>query len=106
MIIIKFIIGGTIIVLLDFISKSSKYYYLSGLLPLFPTFALIAHFLVYKYNGSEALKETALFGLFSLVPYSGYLISVYFLSKINFLFNILISLSIWFIISCIIIYFK
>jgi membrane protein GlpM len=108
MIILKFIIGGVIVILLDFISKSSKYYYISGLIPLFPTFALIAHFLVYKYNGFEALKETALFGLFSLLPYGGYLLSVYLLSgKINFILTIFISLIIWFILAYLVyIYFK
>ena len=100
MIIIKFILGGLIIVLIDYISKSSKFYYISGLIPLFPTFALIAHFLVYKYNGFEGLKDTALFGIYSLIPYGGYLLSVYFLSgRIPFLLNIFISLIIWLILA-------
>ena len=100
MLVIKFIIGGLIVVLLDLVSKSSKFYYISGLIPLFPTFALIAHILVYTHFGSEELKQTALFGMFSLIPYLGYLLSVYFLStRVSFIVNIAISLIIWFILA-------
>jgi len=106
MIFIKFILGGLIVILIDYVSKSSKYY-ISGLIPLFPTFALIAHFLVYKYKGVEALKETALFGLFSLLPYAGYLLSVYLLSeRLPFLLNIFFSIIFWFVLAYLIyIYF-
>ncbi len=106
MLILKFIIGGFIVILIDLISKSSKYYFISGLVPLFPTFALIAHFFVYKYNGIEALKKTALFGLFSLLPYGCYLLSVFLLSKrVGFILTIIISLIIWFILAYIIYYY-
>lgn len=50
------------------------------LVPLFPTFSLIAHFIVGTERGVEALRATALFGLYSLIPYAGYLLAVYLFS--------------------------
>ena len=49
-------------------------------MPLFPTFALIAHVIVTQQRGAEALKQTALFGLWSLIPYFIYLLMVYVLA--------------------------
>ena len=50
------------------------------MVPLFPTFALIAHFIVGTERSVEDLRTTALFGLWSLVPYAVYLLAVYWLS--------------------------
>ena len=52
---------------------SSRNYVVAGLVPLFPTFALIAHGLVGREQGAAALRETAVFGLWSLLPYAVYL---------------------------------
>ncbi|HBN54371.1 MAG TPA: hypothetical protein DD456_10240 [Stenotrophomonas sp.] len=48
------------------------------LVPLFPTFALIAHYIVGTERSGADLQKTALFGLWSLFPYAGYLVAVYF----------------------------
>jgi membrane protein GlpM len=48
--------------------------------PLFPTFALIAHYIVGSERSTADLRTTALFGLWSLIPYAIYLLAVYWLS--------------------------
>jgi membrane protein GlpM len=46
----------------------------------FPTFALIAHYIVGSERSAADLRTTALFGLWSLIPYAVYLLAVYWLS--------------------------
>ena len=47
---------------------------------LFPTFTLIAHYIVGTERTAGDLRATALFGLWSLLPYAVYLMLVYWLS--------------------------
>ena len=76
---LKCILGAGVVLLIALLSKS-KVFYIAGLIPLFPTFALIAHVIVSQQQGAEALKQTALFGLWSLIPYFLYLLMVYLLA--------------------------
>lgn len=75
---LKCSIGAAVVLLISILSKS-KTFYIAGLVPLFPTFALIAHVIVAQEKGAEALKQTALFGIWSLVPYFIYLLVIYLL---------------------------
>ncbi|MFT4464333.1 MAG: GlpM family protein [Sodalis sp. (in: enterobacteria)] len=68
----KALLGALVVVLIVLLSKTRNYY-IAGLLPLFPTFALLAHYIV----GSEALRMTILFGIWAVIPYLVYLISLY-----------------------------
>ncbi|EJB8467239.1 GlpM family protein [Acinetobacter baumannii] len=76
---LKCMLGAGVVLIISILSKS-KAFYIAGLVPLFPTFALIAHVIVYQQKGAEALQKTALFGLWSLVPYAIYLVAVYVLA--------------------------
>lgn len=76
---LKCMLGAGVVLIISILSKS-KAFYIAGLVPLFPTFALIAHVIVYQQKGAEALQKTALFGLWSLIPYAIYLIAVYLLA--------------------------
>jgi membrane protein GlpM len=76
---LKCMLGAGVVLIISVLSKS-KAFYIAGLVPLFPTFALIAHVIVYQQKGAEALQKTALFGLWSLIPYAIYLIAVYVLA--------------------------
>lgn len=76
---LKCMLGAAVVLIISILSKS-KAFYIAGLVPLFPTFALIAHVIVYQQKGAEALQKTALFGLWSLIPYAIYLIAVYVLA--------------------------
>lgn len=77
--ILKCLLGAVAVLLIALLSKS-KSFFVAGLVPLFPTFALIAHFIVGTERPVEDLRTTALFGLWSLVPYAVYLLAVYWLS--------------------------
>ena len=76
---LKCILGAAVVLLISILSKS-KAFYIAGLVPLFPTFALIAHVIVSQQQGAAALQKTALFGLWSLIPYFIYLLMVYVLA--------------------------
>jgi membrane protein GlpM len=77
--ILKCLLGAVAVLLIALLSKS-KSFFVAGLVPLFPTFALIAHFIVGTERSVQDLRTTALFGLWSLVPYAIYLLAVYWLS--------------------------
>lgn len=76
---LKCMLGAGVVLIISILSKS-KAFYIAGLVPLFPTFALIAHVIVFQQKGAEALQKTALFGLWSLIPYAIYLVAVYILA--------------------------
>ena len=76
---LKCMLGAGVVLIISILSKSNAFY-IAGLVPLFPTFALIAHVIVFQQKGAEALQKTALFGLWSLIPYAIYLIAVYVLA--------------------------
>lgn len=71
---------GAVAVLLIALAAQSRYFVLAGLVPLFPTFALISHVMVGSQRPAAELQRTALFGLWSLAPYAAYLVAVYWLS--------------------------
>lgn len=74
------LLGAVAVVLIALLSRSRNYY-IAGLVPLFPTFALVAHYIVGEEQGPAALRTTALFGLWSLIPYAVYLLMVYLLAE-------------------------
>lgn len=76
---IKCMFGALAVLLIALLSRT-KVYFIAGLVPLFPTFALIAHYIVATERGMPNLRATALFGLWSLIPYAAYLVAVYVLS--------------------------
>ena len=73
---INALIGAFVVVLIAVLSKS-RHYYIAGLVPLFPTFALIAHYIVGSERSIEALRTTIIFSLWAVIPYLVYLISLY-----------------------------
>lgn len=75
--VIKALIGALVVILIGILSKTRNYY-IAGLVPLFPTFALIAHYIVGTERNIEALRTTIIFGLWAVIPYMVYLISLYF----------------------------
>lgn len=96
---------GAVAVLIIALFSRSKVYYIAGLVPLFPTFALIAHVIVVQEQGSEALRKTALFGLWSLIPYAMYLLTVYiFATKMTAWGSLSLATIIWIITAAILVY--
>ncbi len=76
---IKAVLGAAVVVLIGILAKT-KNYYIAGLIPLFPTFALIAHYIVVTERGVEALRATVIFGMWSIIPYFVYLASLWVFS--------------------------
>ena len=77
---LKSLLGAAAVLLIALLSRSRSFY-VAGLVPLFPTFALIAHAIIGSERGGADLRRTALFGLWSLIPYALYLFTVYQLSE-------------------------
>jgi hypothetical protein len=65
---IKALIGALMVLLIGVLSRTRNYY-VAGLLPLFPTFALMAHYIVGSTRSTADLKATILFGMWAVVPY-------------------------------------
>ena len=76
---LKCLLGAMAVLIIALLSKS-KHFYIAGLVPMFPTFALIAHWIVASERSTADLRTTALFGICSLIPYAIYLLAVYWLS--------------------------
>lgn len=76
--IFKAMLGAAMVVILAMLAKT-KNYYIAGLVPLFPTFALIAHYIVGKGRSVDDLKTTIVFGMWSIIPYFVYLATLYVL---------------------------
>ncbi|MDR7107815.1 GlpM family protein [Pseudomonas sp. FW305-67] len=74
--IFKATLGAAVVVILAMLAKTRNYY-IAGLVPLFPTFALIAHYIVGKGRSLDDLKTTIVFGMWSIFPYFVYLATLY-----------------------------
>ena len=72
----KALLGAVVVLIIAALSKT-KNYYIAGLVPLFPTFALIAHYIVGKGRSIDDLKTTIVFGMWSIIPYFVYLATLY-----------------------------
>lgn len=102
---IKCLFGALAVLIIAVLSRS-KVYYIAGLVPLFPTFALIAHVIVVQEQGVEALRKTALFGLWSLIPYAMYLVTVYvFATKLTPWICLSLATLVWVITAAVLVYF-
>jgi membrane protein GlpM len=92
---LKCLLGAAAVMMIALLSKS-KSFFIAGLVPLFPTFALIAHYIVGSERSMEELRVTALFGLYSLLPYASYLLAVYYFSYRFSLVNTLtMATAVW-----------
>uniref|UniRef100_UPI0038F729E4 GlpM family protein n=1 Tax=Streptomyces europaeiscabiei TaxID=146819 RepID=UPI0038F729E4 len=67
-------IGAAVVVLIALLSRTRNYY-IAGLVPLFPTFALLAHYIVASERGTAALRTTVIFGMWAIIPYFVYLLA-------------------------------
>ena len=75
---IKALIGAVVVIVIQVLTRS-RYFYIAGLVPLFPTFALISHYLVGSQRTTAELKTTIIFSMLSLIPYFVYLLVLYWL---------------------------
>lgn len=78
---IKGLLGALVVVLIGVLAKT-KNYAIAGLVPLFPH--LCAHRPLYcrQRAGIEALRATIVFGMWSILPYFIYLLSLWYFTGI------------------------
>lgn len=91
----KALIGAIVVVIIQLLARS-KNYYIAGLVPLFPTFALISHYIIGSQRTIVELKATIIFSMFSLIPYFIYLFALYFLvDRLRLEFALLVAAVCW-----------
>ena len=75
---LRMLVGAAAVLVISLLSRSRSYF-IAGLVPLFPSLALIAHYIVGTERTAADLRQTVLFGMWSLIPYFVYLLAVYLL---------------------------
>jgi membrane protein GlpM len=92
---IKALAGAAIVVVIQLLART-KNAYMAGLVPLFPTFALIAHYLVGTQRGLVELRQTIRFGMWSLIPYFVYLLVLYLMvDRYKLAVSLLVAVVCW-----------
>ena len=92
---LKCLLGAGAVLAIALLSRSRSFF-IAGMIPLFPTFALIAHYIVGTERSPADLRTTALFGLFSLLPYAVYLGLVFFLCvRTGLALTLVVALAGW-----------
>lgn len=103
--ILKFIVGGSLITVISLVSKC-KYPYISGLFMMFPAVTLIGYFFVSENVTATELKNITMFSFVSLVTVAVFIISFYyFQSRMTIFYSLGCSLVCWsfvgFVLLCI-----
>jgi uncharacterized membrane protein (GlpM family) len=80
-VLVNILVGVALVVLMSALART-EHSWLNGLIPLFPTFALIGQTTTWLSRGDAAAQDVAVVGFFALIPYFAYLASVYWLSAI------------------------
>jgi membrane protein GlpM len=101
---LKSLLGALAVLVIALLSKS-RVFFIAGLVPLFPTFALIAHYIVGTERTMSDLRTTALFGLWSLLPYAIYLFTVYALClKFSLPMTLTLATAAWVVAASVLIF--
>jgi uncharacterized membrane protein (GlpM family) len=100
---IKILIGTILVIVIQLLSRS-KHFYIAGMAPLFPTFMLIANYVVGTERTIVELKSTIVFGMLSLIPYLSYLIALYLLvDRLRLVPALLGATACWFVVAILLI---
>lgn len=103
---LKAALGAAIVIAIAILSRS-RYFLIAGLVPLFPSFALISHYIVGVERNREDLKATIAFGLWALLPYAVYLITAYFLvDKMSLWPALIIAALCWCLAAGVLVYYR
>jgi len=94
---LKALFGAAIIIVIQLLAQT-KNYYIAGLVPLFPTFTLISHYIVGTQHTAAELKATIRFGIFAMLPYFVYMLTLYVLvERIKLVPALLVATLCWII---------
>ncbi|PAU86681.1 hypothetical protein CK507_13345 [Pseudomonas sp. WN033] len=100
----KCLLGALAVLAIALLAKS-RHFYIAGLVPLFPTFTIIAHYVVGTQRLSSDLRMTAIFGLWSLIPYALYLLAVaWFSQRFSLLITLLLAVAAWTVAAAILVH--
>ena len=89
------LLGAVVTILIAVVSRGN-FYLLSALIPFFPTFSLIAYFMVHQRGNIEELGNVIQFNLISLAPFIAFAVTMYVLhTMMGFYSAIALSLLIW-----------
>ena len=100
----KALIGVAIVLLIEVLTKS-KYYFIAGMIPLFPAFALLSHYTIGTQRSVADLKDTVLFSILSLLPYFIFLAMMYFFAgKISLQVSLVGAVFCWGLVAGVLIY--
>lgn len=99
-------IGIALVVLMSLLART-EHSWLNGLIPLFPTFALIGQTTTWLSRGNAAAQDVAFIGFFALIPYFAYLAMIYwFAEALGFPRAAAIGIGLWAAISGVIVYLR
>ena len=91
--------GAMIMLLLHFLTRSNMYY-VTGMVVFFPVFSLPLYYFMYSEQGIEEIQKTNIFTLWSLIPYIGFIFTVFItVKKFGIVPALLLSLTVWFVLA-------
>ena len=87
--------GAAMVVVIALLARTRSFY-VAGLVPLFPTFGLVAHVIVATERSVADLRKTIVFGAWGLAPYCAYLGTLYVLAgRVRLGWALVGSLAAW-----------
>jgi membrane protein GlpM len=93
--VVKAVLGALLVIVVQLLARS-KNYYIAGMVPLFPTFAVLSHYIVGKERTVAELRKTILLTILTLAPYSIYLFVLYLLvDKLELRSALLVAVAAW-----------
>lgn len=91
----KMLIGALMVLAIQLLA-ASRHYHLAALAPLFPAFALISHYILGSARSPVELKSAVLFGIFALIPYLLYLLTVFLcINRLSLIASMAAGLGAW-----------
>lgn len=73
-------IGAAAVLVISLLARSRNYF-IAALIPLFPTFGIIAFYSLGRARSSAELEDAIVFGIFSLLPYLTFLLALLWLTR-------------------------
>lgn len=81
-ILLKSLLGAAAVLAISLLARSRSYF-IAALVPLFPTFGIIAFYSLGRVRSAAELEAAILFGIFSLLPYLVFLLALLWLTRIT-----------------------
>jgi membrane protein GlpM len=95
----KVLIGAGLTLAMALFAKSRNFF-VAGVLPLFPTFAILAYYFIGQERTVAELKTVVLFTMYALLPYLGYLTAMYvLLGRYSLNQSLIYAAVVWFVLA-------